>query len=134
MSFNFSNLFKAAHKLARATRAYFATYREAFATALKAAWNDLRGFSIVGKTRQWAFDKYNELKAARNAAREARRANRCAATDKALEDAWNAVTRFSDELCNHCGVNGRAIRNLEFWFRTSLKGILCDADDVIEAC
>lgn len=48
---------------------------------------------------------------------------------KLAEEKFDAAS----ELTNHCGVNGRAIKSLDFWFRTSLRGELYDADDLIEA-
>ena len=133
MTINFSKLFKTAHQIAKTVREKFASYRDAFSAALKAAWEDLRGTSIVGKTRQWAFNRYNELKAAQKNARAAYKSSRTAATANAFEQASNDLHKFASELTNHCGVNGRAIKSLDFWFRTSLRGQLYDADDLIEA-
>lgn len=136
---NFSKLFKTAHQIAKNIREAFETYRAAFSAALKAAWAEILSPRVdesdpVGHTRQWAFDRLNALKAAQKNARAAYKANRNANTESAFESAAQAVRTFAGELCSRCGVAGRAIRNLEFWFRTSLKGNLYDADDVIEAC
>lgn len=42
MTFNFSKLFKLAHQIAKANRANFASYRDAFAASLKVAWQEAR--------------------------------------------------------------------------------------------
>lgn len=47
MTFNFSKLFKLAHQIAKANRANFASYRDAFAASLKAAWKEARKPSIL---------------------------------------------------------------------------------------
>ena len=47
MTFNFSKLFKLAHQIAKANRANFASYRDAFAASLKAAWKEARKPAIL---------------------------------------------------------------------------------------
>lgn len=141
MAINFSKLFKAAHSTAKSIRARFASYRDAFAAALKSAWEEVRGVVvIVGKTRQWAFDRYTALRAAQRklwdeyqASKKSVSAARRAQLVDAYDRAQAAAKSFADELCERCAIGGRAIRNLQFWFQTSLDGTLYDADDVIEA-
>lgn len=135
MTFNFSKLFKLAHQIAKANRANFASYREAFAASLKAAWKEFKNSSDspVGQNRQWAFNRYNALKTAQKNARAAYKASKTAENAEAFERAANAVHNFANELCNRCAINGRAIRNLDNWFRTSISGDLYDAEDLIEA-
>lgn len=140
MTFNFSKLFKTAHQIAKAIRENFASYRAAFSAALKTAWDELRGATMIGKTRQWAFDRYTALRAAQRtlwdeyqASKKSLSATRRAQLVDAYDRAQAAAKSFADELCNRCKINGRAIRNLDFWFRTTLDGRLYDAEDVIEA-
>lgn len=96
--------------------------------------------TIVGKTRQWAFDRYSSLRATQRklwdeyqASKKSLSAARRAQLVDAYDRAQAAAKSFADELCERCAINGRAIKSLDFWFRTSLSGELYDADDLIEA-
>lgn len=129
MAINYAHLFRLAHATAKAHRAEFYDYRDAFRWALTQAWSQVRANSkdLAGWTRGQAFAKLNELKDARQQARyDMAGLGRNAATLAAYERAAEAVSDFQQRIDNSRTPCGGFVQ-----FRLSLAGNLYDADDVL---
>ena len=131
MTINYAHLFRLAHATAKAYRAEFCDYHDAFRWALTQAWIQVRANSkdLAGWTRGQAYAKLNELKAARQQARsDMTTRGRTAETLAAYEQAADAVTVFQKRIDNSRTPRGGFVQ-----FRTSWAGNLYDADDVLIA-